>query len=583
MVNAEWDCRQSILASANKNAKGFTLSPSHANTSLGRAAGAVWYWLLGAIRLTQQFSFRPGILEQMNVVSEQEWHSLQPGQSSGKELRLGLHFILELVNNNPNVIGNIRYVHAHKTSGSGNKASPEFDKKAASGFIRKGGQWTSHSEAHKDGSYDCRRLQHCLLRSFDSAQIMGGDKKDRQYIVEVVDPTTNMFKVLTSSVIASPAMPRYSPTHLNIGQTLSAPRTFKNLFDAPVLFTEDDKKGTVRVSGKGLPKLLPEMSRNGIKPCHRPPRACARDHTLATGNDWSKTGKLIQCWFKDLIAPAICNDTPLKTNSSFKMEIIKRPSVGTGIVTGRIDKKSVYSFKPINVSTLQNLARFGISAEKLASVKLTCREIMAGRMHVHPSEFGRQTVISSLIAIKKCLGQISDWTDGEAADRILKANIAKMAKDQLHELPNIIKEYYCKVHSTDLGNPVELFSRFDDRIRAHPTIEPLFSLERGIESWPNTIVEPIAVDGNLRPLERALKDTRMLSIQEQNLNLATLAAYRGALQWIIDNQAKLREKDMCLIRWFEERANYSPMDIEQTKRLSPRRGQKRKQLNSTSL
>ena len=151
-----------------------------------------------------------------------------------------------------------------------------------------------------------------------------------------------------------------------------------------------------------------------------------------------------------------------------------------------------------------------------------------------------------------------------------------MSRFQLHEMPKIIKTYYCKVHETVLGNPITLFSRFDERIRAHPTIQPVFSLARGIESWPDTIVEPVTVEDKTLPaLQRAIKNLRMLSIQEQNLNMATLNAYKSALQFIIDNQTWLKDKDKCLLDWFEERASYDPMDIETPIRKSPR-GKKRK-------
>ena len=329
-----------------------------------------------------------------------------------------------------------------------------------------------------------------------------------------------------------------------------------------------------------MSKHLPELVKLGIQPCHRPPRGYLGDHTLAKTKSHSKTAKKMAQLFKSHIAPAIISETPLEMDKAWDLKSIEKPVVGQGYVTGKITAQSKYAFKASNVASVMNLERFGITAEKLASVKLICKEIAAGRMHVHANFFGRQTKLSELIAIRETLRQIPDWDDAEAPDRRIKGRIVDMAKAQLHELPKIIKLHYCDVHKTDLGNPVSFFARFDERIRAHPT-QPVFSLN-GIESWPSTIVAPNATrDNSIQPIQHAWTDVRNLSIAEQNLNMTTLTAYQDSLQWIIDNKQWLSEKEPGILRWFEERVHYDSMEEETPVRRSPR-GKKRKSAVSSS-
>lgn len=193
-------------------------------------------------------------------------------------------------------------------------------------------------------------------------------------------------------------------------------------------------------------------------------------------------------------------------------------------ISGKVTASSVYQFKPGNVATNFNLARCGISPEKLESVRLNCIEIAAGRLHVHPNWFGRQTKISQLISIRACLRQIPDWDDGEAPDRRLVALIENMAADQLHEtMDKIVKVHYCDVHKTELGNPVTYFAKFNERIRAHP-VKPIFSL-KGITQWPSTTVQPYSNESsssssaNISLVQKAWTDVRLLSVVEQNMNM----------------------------------------------------------------
>ena len=73
-----------------------------------------------------------------------------------------------------------------------------------------------------------------------------------------------------------------------------------------------------------------------------------------------------------------------------------------------------------------------------------------------------------------------------------------------------------------------------------------------------------------------MDNVQLLTVQEQIFNLATLTAYRDSLQWIIDNQDWLREKDSLVLVWFEKRANYDAMEVEQPIRHSPRGKKRRK-------
>ena len=567
LVGTEWSPDQTILFSAQENARNHNLSECHTNIALGRAAAASMYWLLGCIRTTEQFAMRPGVLEQMHFRTSEQWKAIQPKNVSGAELRLGLNFILH-------PFGDIEYCHAHKTVGDGSVADPLFESKAARGWIRKSGQWKSDSQAHKDGSFDSTKLSTVFARFKEAAEIRGGNPAGRQFLINVKDPLTGQYVVSTSSVVSSPVMPLYSKYHHFLNEKLSSasPQKFDEMM-SPLL----------KINPQSIGGKLATLASQGITPCYRPPRGCFIDHTLAKGKNHSKTGKFIEELFKDVIAPAIVNGTQLEMNKRWDMKTVKPPLIG--LAPGKIVASSVYNFKETNTATMANLSRFeGMTAEKLASTKLVCAKIMTGELKVHPNYFGRQTQLSQLVAVLQVLRQLPDWTNGEAGDRRLAAAIKKMSANQLHELAEIIEKHYLDVHKTSLGNPVSLFSRFDDRIRAHPT-QPIFSLA-GIEQWPCTIVEPSTVDSfsssssssstSSSALERALDNVQLLTVQEQIFNLATLTAYRDSLQWIIDNQDWLREKDSLVLVWFEKRANYDAMEVEQPIRHSPRGKKRRK-------
>ena len=568
LVLAEWGNDQTIICTSQQNAKFFPLT--HANSNLGRAAGAMSYWLIGTIRVVDAFAPRPGVLEQMSIYTKAEWVSIQPEQNFQKELRLGLSFIT-------GDYGDIDYCHAHKTCGSGDEAVGLFDKKAARGSIRKAGQWSGTSTS---GTWDFSGLSTTFLRFKEAADIIGGDPAFRKYLINVKDPLNNAsnFKVMTSRIISSPAMKVYSKYHCSMLQAEDDPRTFKELM-----------KPLEIVNAQGMAKHLPRLKELGITPCFRPPQGCKADHTLANGSSHSKTSQLIQKLFRTCIAPAIAEQKPIEMNKNWNLKSVKKPygDIGTrGKVKGKILPSSVYTFKANNTAILSNLERFShlnITQNKLDSVILNCKELAAGRMHLSVNFFGRQTNISRLVAVRACLRQIPDWDDGEAPDRRLNMAIVNMSKLELHEMYKIIKNHYLKVHETELGSPTMFFEHFDERIRAHP-IQPRFSLS-GIESWPDTTVPSTASTRNkeLRPVQHAWTDVRNLTIAEQNLNMATLQAYKNSLQWIIDNQNMLREKDQGILRWFEERMNYDPMDIEMPVRVSPRtlkRKRKKKEITS---
>ena len=566
LILAEWSNDQSILCGAQQNAKKLPLSESHTNTHLGRAAGAWAYWCIGVIRIIQQIAPRTGILEQIAFYTTDEWKAREPGKNSQMELRLGLSFIT-------GAFGDVTFVHAHKTTGSGHEATSLFEDKAMVGHVIHGGQWsgTSGSAISNYGTWDSSKLKETFHRLKDAAAIIGGDPNERKYLVNVKDPITGQFKELTSSVLSSPSMPIYSKYHHSMPQSPGDPRTFEQLL-SPL----------EKYSGQGMHRHLTDLAKLNIRPCHRPPRGHLNDHTLAKTKTHSSTAKKLAELFRKCIAPAIVSENPLEMGKEWDLKSIKKPVLGEGHVAGRITAQSKYKFKPTNVATILNLERFGISADQLASVKLLCREIAAGRMHVHANFFGRQTKLSQLIGIRETLRQIPDWDDGEAPDRRLKGRILEMAKAQLHELPRVIKVHYTDVHKTDLGNPVNFFARFDERIRAHPT-QPVFDLN-GIEAWPTTVVVPHKTrDSTIQPLQYAFTDVRNLSISEQNLNMTTLIAYRDSLQWIIDNQVWLEEKDPSILRWFEERANYDPMDIETPVRRSARARKPTAKRKSNSL
>jgi len=133
---------------------------------------------------------------------------------------------------------------------------------------------------------------------------------------------------------------------------------------------------------------------------------------------------------------------------------------------------------------------------------------------------------------------------------------------------SVLSTFYCKIFETTLGNPEQYFEHFDTRVRAHPTAA-IFSLEKGIESFPSTLVECIPHNPAESPLVRALKDVRLLTVREQMQNLAVLSVYKSLLLFIIERQHEIPKHQECVLRWFGERAN--PPEMEKEVRESPRK------------
>jgi hypothetical protein len=569
LVYTEWSPEKSILASVQQNAKQTKCTPWHANTNLGRSAAAWMYWLLGSCRIVQHFAPRPGILEQIQIITKSDWEARQPGLNDQAELRLGLFFILDG--------NNIEYSHAHKVTGSGGKADPAFDAKAAHGFIKQGSEWSGivGSTTSTQGKWDASILQRTFRRYQDAARIIGGDPLSRKYIIDVKDPLTNKFKVMTSAIVSSPVMPVFTRYHAAVEQEQPENRTFEKVMQP-----------LTKLNGQGMKKHLSTLKQQGIVPTHRPPTGCLMDNTLSKGKNHTKTAKRVAELFKHSIAPAIASGKPILMDKLFNLNSVPKSK---DLSSGKVVASSVYKFMQLNVASKQNMARFGISEEKLKSVRLNCIEIAAGRLHVHPNWFGRQTKISQLISIRACLRQIPDWDDGEAPDRRVVTAITNMAADQLHEtMDKIVKVHYCDVHKTELGNPVTYFAKFDERIRAHP-VKPIFSLQ-GIQEWPSTTVEPHSHEGfssssssssdsGMSLVQKAWTDVRLLTVVEQNMNMTCLTAYRDSLQWIIDNQTWLSTKEPGIIDWFNSRANYDPMEMEVEPQRRTPRAKKRKRVH----
>jgi hypothetical protein len=191
--------------------------------------------------------------------------------------------------------------------------------------------------------------------------------------------------------------------------------------------------------------------------------------------------------------------------------------------------------------------------DEIKAVKTTCAAVASGELIVHPSWFGRQTQLSHNIGVLKCARQIPHWTPEESStDMILSTRVSTRAREEQHEgkkgkkaedKGSIPIDHYCDIHKTALGNPELYFESMDRRIRAHPT-PAVFSLENGIESFPDTLVECREHDDTLSDVERALKDVRLLSKRKQMHNLATLAVYKGVLEFIIETSKTTPERQM---------------------------------------
>ena len=186
--------------------------------------------------------------------------------------------------------------------------------------------------------------------------------------------------------------------------------------------------------------------------------------------------------------------------------------------------------------------------------------------------------------VLKCARQIPHWTQDEAStDKILFSRVTTRATEEQHEgkkgdkaieKASILIDHYCDIHKTALGNPELYFESMDRRLRAHPT-PAVFSLENGIESFPDTLVECIEHDSSLSNVERALKDVRLLSKREQMHNLATLGVYKGVLEFIIEVHRELPQHQIRILDWFNNiKNNAREANAEPDERQSPRKKRK---------
>ena len=82
-------------------------------------------------------------------------------------------------------------------------------------------------------------------------------------------------------------------------------------------------------------------------------------------------------------------------------------------------------------------------------------------------------------------------------------------------------------------------------------------------------------DDTLSDVERALKDVRLLSKREQMHNLATLAVYKGVLEFIIEVHRELPQHQIRILDWFNSiKNNTRERDSEPDERQSPRKRRK---------
>jgi hypothetical protein len=550
----------SILNSVQANA--VSHPHTHGNTRVGCAAGARLFWLLGAIRINERFAPRDSIVDEIRVMDDAFWKSIQPDKNHQKELRTGLSFIYE-------PFGTIKLVLAQsKVTGADREAnSSKFNKKKCEIqlFTRGGG---IHS--------DYTSLESILHPFLDAAKILNGDPKNRQYLVEVKD-TDGMWMTMTATHVPTPANPIHKHTCMMLpqekGQRVPYPQLFAN-FQQQYMEIR-----TQNHSEKKLPKKFcatektaahrEALSALGATMCYMPPKSCKQDHTDSSTAS-TKSGAKIRELFVD-ICSAMAENQPITLKNSingcrWNLQSIIPPGVG------QLDEHSVYTMKAEN--TLDNLVTEGWSHEDIKSVKHLCQVVANGELIVHPRWYGRQTQISKQIGLLLCARQIQGWQIGEpSTDGVLTLQIHEQAHVSGHEgngnnaekVGSIIREYYTKTFKTALGNPQQYFEHFDARIRAHPT-PAIFSLD-GIVSFPSTIVPCVGFDASKSPLERALKDVRQLTASEQIQNLFTLTVYKNLLEFIIARKNDLPAHQQCVLRWFGERASFNPSNnLEQKSR-----------------
>jgi len=571
MIHIEFPPNKTILKSAQDNAVGYPESESHANTALGRCAGARGYWLLSAVRFTETLAPRSSLIDQVRVIEEAHWKKIQPDLNLQYEFRRGMCFIR-------GQFGSIKLVLAQsKICGAQAKSnSALFDsKKHEVELYTPGGGYHPHYSS----------LSTVLPRVLDAYDIVTGPPELRDYTIRVKD-TSGLWINHRATNFPSPSFPEYSFDYAKLPQPdkmVGYDQLFKK-------FREDyEEIRNVNNDGKKITfeKQNPSPAHNaavasvGVQMCSFPPRGNAY-HTLANKTSADGTNKLIRLMFND-ICKAMMNDEPIqmgnpKNGGIWNLQQIPPPVQGH--VVGKINSQSRYTFKSDNV--LSKLIDQGFTSEEITALREICRAVSTGDLIVHPSWFGRQTQLAYKIGILFCARQIVGWIIGDSSsDGILNARANAQAKAEGHEgNGDVVKngsiplDFYCKSFATFLGNPSKYFEHFDRRVRAHPT-PCRFSLENGIESFPSTLVPYVGHDSTQSPLVRALDNVHKLTTREQMQNLSTLAVYRGLLEFIIERQRDFPVHQQCILRWFNERATYDDSMLEQEHRMSPRKKQKK--------
>ena len=581
MVNIEWPRNQSLLKSAQDNMLG-RYHRTHGNSRVGRAAGARMYWLIGSLRMNERFAPRCGIIDQIRVMSQSFWDKIQPGDNHQKELRTGLSMITE-------PFGSVKVVVAQsKVTGADVDANTaKFNSKKHEIEL-----YTPGGGFHRD----YLSLQTTMHRFLDAAEILCGDASQRQYTIKVKE-TNGMWMVMQATHVPSPANMHHSFAFAVVPQELGNRRPYEELFskfETDYLAIRNKEKGKNNKTRKKFtanekqPEHLAAIASLGIQMCFMPPSPTVHDHTTSHAAS-TKSNSRIREFFRD-IAIDMNRNVPISMGNPMpsdakqgKWNLQHIPSPTTGYVAGSLTAKSVYTFKSDN--TLTNLINHGFSQDEIASLRQLFRAIEVDELIVHPKFYGRQTQVAMKVGMLFCARQIQGWNiDDPSTDKILSEAALKQARVEGHigdgdifKKGSIIRTNYCKSFKLALGNPAKYFEHFDRRVRAHPT-PAVFSLEDGIESFPSLIVECIEHDASESPLERALKDVRLLTVQEQMANLTTLTVYKLLLQFIIEAQDDFPTHQQCVIRWFNERATYDADIMEKEIRQSARKKQRTEKL-----
>ena len=576
MINIEWPKKQSILRSAQDNA--LLLPESHGNTRLARAAGARMYWLIGAIRLNERFAPRDSIIDQIRTMPESFWKKIQPGDNHQKEFRTGLSLIHE-------PFGGIQLVLAQsKITGSDVDADTiKFNnKKHEVELYTPGGGFDS----------DYLSLESTIPRFLDAAEIVSGPGANRRYTIDVKDKDSR-FIVMQATNVPTPATLHNSKYFANVPQQPGVPHAaLFSKFESDYLEhrNKDLPPGKQRVkfvSNEKNRAHYAAIEASGVTMCYMPPKPTGADHTTSKGYSLETNGRIRDFFHGFAVdmnrnVPIAIGNPPSKDikKGKWNLQTILSPTVG--YVTGEdVTINSKYTFKSTN--TLANLVNHGFSADEITSLRQLFRAIEVNELIVHPKWYGRQTQLAMKMGLLYCARKITGWiVDEPSTDNILSAAANAQAKVEGHEGNGKVEKkgsvplnFYCKIFGLALGNPAKYFEHFDRRVRAHPT-PAVFSLEGGIESFPSLITPCIEHDASESPLERALKDVRLLTTQEQMANLATLTVYKTLLQFIIDKQHDIPTHQQCVIRWFNERASYDASVLEKEVRQSDRKKQRKK-------